>query len=582
MDYIKKYEAWLKDSLFDEETRNELALLRDNFSEIEERFHKDLEFGTGGLRGIIGAGTNRINIYTVRKATQGFANYLKNESEGKELGVLFAYDSRRFSKVFAEEAALVMCGNGIKAYVFESLRSTPQLSFGVRQLGLSGGVVITASHNPPEYNGYKVYGPDGGQVPFPKDIKIIEEVNKIDSWDKINIADKDKAIKDSMLVYVGKEVDEAYYKAVLDMSVNMDAAKELNIVFTPLHGTGNVPVREILGRAGFKNTHIVKEQEEPDSEFSTVGYPNPEDPNVFKLAVQLAEEVKADVIIATDPDADRIGVVVKGNGGDSKASEYIFLNGNMTGVLLTEYILSNLKAQGRLPADGVIISTIVSTNLTRVIADYYGVDYVEVLTGFKYIGEKIKEMEEAGKGEYIFGFEESYGYLAGTYARDKDAVCTAYLICEMAASYKMRGMTLHDGLIEIYRKYGYYLEEVKSVTLPGIEGSALMKKIMDSFRAAPPAYLGGDRTVKAIDLGAGNITNLLSGKIEKAALPKSNVLYYEAENDSWMCIRPSGTEPKIKVYFGANCTSMEGCKEKLEKILKEAMASFEDRKDAKE
>lgn len=582
MDYIKKYEAWLKDSLFDEETRNELALLRDNFSEIEERFHKDLEFGTGGLRGIIGAGTNRINIYTVRKATQGFANYLKNESEGKELGVLFAYDSRRFSKVFAEEAALVMCGNGIKAYVFESLRSTPQLSFGVRQLGLSGGVVITASHNPPEYNGYKVYGPDGGQVPFPKDIKIIEEVNKIDSWDKINIADKDKAIKDGMLVYVGKEVDEAYYKAVLDMSVNMDAAKELNIVFTPLHGTGNVPVREILGRAGFKNTHIVKEQEEPDSEFSTVGYPNPEDPNVFKLAVQLAEEVKADVIIATDPDADRIGVVVKGNGGDSKASEYIFLNGNMTGVLLTEYILSNLKAQGRLPADGVIISTIVSTNLTRVIADYYGVDYVEVLTGFKYIGEKIKEMEEAGKGEYIFGFEESYGYLAGTYARDKDAVCTAYLICEMAASYKMRGMTLHDGLIEIYRKYGYYLEEVKSVTLPGIEGSALMKKIMDSFRAAPPAYLGGDRTVKAIDLGAGNITNLLSGKIEKAALPKSNVLYYEAENDSWMCIRPSGTEPKIKVYFGANCTSMEGCKEKLEKILKEAMASFEDRKNAKE
>lgn len=582
MDYIKKYEAWLEDSLFDEETRNELALLRDNFSEIEERFHKDLEFGTGGLRGIIGAGTNRINIYTVRKATQGFANYLKNESEGKELGVLFAYDSRRFSKVFAEEAALVMCGNGIKAYVFESLRSTPQLSFGVRQLGLSGGVVITASHNPPEYNGYKVYGPDGGQVPFPKDIKIIEEVNKIDSWDKINIADKDKAIKDGMLVYVGKEVDEAYYKAVLDMSVNMDAAKELNIVFTPLHGTGNVPVREILGRAGFKNTHIVKEQEEPDSEFSTVGYPNPEDPNVFKLAVQLAEEVKADVIIATDPDADRIGVVVKGNGGDSKASEYIFLNGNMTGVLLTEYILSNLKAQGRLPADGVIISTIVSTNLTRVIADYYGVDYVEVLTGFKYIGEKIKEMEEAGKGEYIFGFEESYGYLAGTYARDKDAVCTAYLICEMAASYKMRGMTLHDGLIEIYRKYGYYLEEVKSVTLPGIEGSALMKKIMDSFRAAPPAYLGGDRTVKAIDLGAGNITNLLSGKIEKAALPKSNVLYYEAENDSWMCIRPSGTEPKIKVYFGANCTSMEGCKEKLEKILKEAMASFEDRKNAKE
>ncbi|MCL2564972.1 MAG: phospho-sugar mutase [Defluviitaleaceae bacterium] len=580
MDYIKRYESWLGDSFFDEETRSELALLRDNFSEIEERFHKDLEFGTGGLRGIIGAGTNRMNIYTVRKATQGFANYLKKEIKDKELGVLFAYDSRRFSKVFAEEAALVMCGNGIKAYIYDSLRSTPQLSFGVRYLGLSGGVVITASHNPPEYNGYKVYGSDGGQVPFPKDIEIIEEVNRVDSWEKVSIADKDKAVKDGMLVYTGSEVDEAYYNAVLNQSVNKNAVKELgdslNIVFTPLHGTGNLPVREVLRLAGFKNVHIVKEQEEPDSEFSTVGYPNPEDPNVFKLALELADKVNAEVIIATDPDADRIGAAIK-----DKSQGYIFLNGNMTGVLLTEYILSHFKEQGRLPADGAVISTIVSTNLTRVIANYYGMDYMEVLTGFKYIGEKIKDMDEAGKGTYLFGFEESYGYLAGTHARDKDAVCTAYLICEMAAAYKMRGMTLYDGLIEIYEKYGCYMEEVKSITLPGIEGTALMKKIMDSFRGSPPVSLGRDRVVKAIDFGAGEVKNLLSGQIEKTALPKSNVLYYDGENDSWMCIRPSGTEPKIKVYFGAYNKSVDECRDKLEEMVKEAMASFEDRKNAK-
>ena len=581
MDYLKRYEAWLNDSFFDEETRAELALLRDNFSEIEERFHKDLEFGTGGLRGIIGAGTNRMNIYTVRKATQGFANYLKKENPGGEPGVLFAYDSRRFSKLFAEEAALVMCGNGIKAYVFDSLRPTPELSFGVRHLGLSGGVVITASHNPPEYNGYKVYGADGGQVPFPKDVEIIEEVNKVDSWSKINTADKDKAVTGGMLTYVGEEIDEAYYKAVLALSVNDKAVKaqggSMNIVFTPIHGSGNVPVREVLRLAGFKSVHVVKEQEEPDSEFSTVGYPNPEDAKVFNLALELANKTEAELIIGTDPDADRIGVVAKDKNGG-----YVFLNGNMTGILLTEYILSHLKENNRLPSDGVVISTIVSTKLTPVIAGHYGVDYMEVLTGFKYIGEKIKLMEESGKGAYLFGFEESYGYLAGTYARDKDAVSAAYLVCEMAASYKMRGLTLADGLKEIYEKYGYYMEDVKSITLAGIEGTALMKKIMDSFRGSPPAALGGSKVVTAIDFGAGTVKDMISGQMSETTLPKSNVLYYITESDSWMCIRPSGTEPKIKVYFGVSAGSEEDCSRALKAITEGTMAEFEDRKNAKE
>jgi len=580
MDYLKTYEAWLSDSFFDEETRSELTQLRDNFSEIEERFHKDLEFGTGGLRGIIGAGTNRMNIYTVRKATQGFANYLKKQAQGKELGVLFAYDSRRFSKLFAEEAALVMCGNGIKAYVFESLRPTPELSFGVRHLGLSGGVVITASHNPPEYNGYKVYGPDGGQVPFPKDIEIIEEVNKVDSWAMVKIADKEEAIKSGKLVYVGAEIDEAYYKSVLTLSVNNEAVKamgtNMSIVFTPIHGTGNVPVREVLRLAGFKNVHVVKEQEEPDSEFSTVGYPNPEDAKVFKLALALSDKVQADVIIGTDPDADRIGVVTKNKNGG-----YVYLNGNMTGVLLTEYILSHLKENGQLPADGVVISTIVSTDLTRAIARHYGMEYVEVLTGFKYIGEKIKQMKETGKGTYLFGFEESYGYLAGTHARDKDAVAAAYLVCEMAASYKMRGMTLDDGLKEIYEKYGYYIEDVRSITLAGIEGTALMKKIMDSFREKPPVTLGTDKVTQAIDFGAGTVRDMLSGQIGETTLPKSNVLYYTTESNSWMCIRPSGTEPKIKVYFGVKAEGEDKCRQTLESVMTATMADFEDRKNAK-
>ena len=575
MDYRGNYESWLNSDFFDKNTHNELLSIKENDSEIKERFHKELEFGTGGLRGIIGAGTNRINIYTIRKATLGFANYLKKQDlgGGTELGVLIAYDSRRFSKEFAEEAALVLCANGVKAYVFESLRPTPELSFGVRHLKLAGGIVITASHNPPEYNGYKVYGADGGQVPFPKDMEIIDEVNKIADFSAINVADKAEAVASGIYTIVGKDVDEAYYGAVLAQSVNPSAigknGKQMSIVYTPIHGTGNIPVKEVLKRAGFDNVHVVAEQAEPDSDFTTVGYPNPEDPAVFKLALELAKKKGADIVIGTDPDADRIGSMVKNNHG-----EFVPLTGNMIGVLLTEYMLSGLKASEKLPKDGVIISTIVSTNLTRTIAESYDIEYAEVLTGFKYIGEKIKAMEN-GKGNYIFGFEESYGFLAGTYSRDKDAVSAAFLICEMAATYAERGMSLYDGLMEIYEKYGCYREKVESVTLKGIEGGAIMKKIMDSFRAAPPTALNGKTITKIYDYEAQTLLHPQSGLIEKTVLPKSNVLYYETEGESWMCIRPSGTEPKIKIYFGCKGSSVSESDEDLNNVAEETLELFE-------
>ncbi|MDL2248244.1 phospho-sugar mutase [Tyzzerella sp. OttesenSCG-928-J15] len=576
MDYKKAYESWLNNAYFDEETRMELLGIKDNDDEIKERFHKELEFGTGGLRGIIGAGTNRINIYTVRKATQGFANYLKKQSSSPA-GIMIAYDPRRFSKKFAEEAALVMCANGIKAYVFEDLRPTPELSFGIRHLKLAGGIVITASHNPPEYNGYKVYGADGGQVPFPKDMEIIDEVNKITDFSQISVANKAQAVKDGMYIEVGEDIDKAYYEAVLKQAVNPEIPEKIgddfNIVYTPLHGTGNVPVKKVLEKAGFKNIHIVKEQAEPDSNFTTVGYPNPEDPAVFNLALELAEKVKADIIIGTDPDADRIGAVVKNNSG-----EYVVLTGNMTGVLLEEYILSGLKEKGRLPENGAVISTIVSTDMAKTIAQKHQVKHIEVLTGFKYIGEKIKQMEENGDGTYLFGFEESYGCLAGTYARDKDAVSAAYLVCEMAAKYKLRGMTLYEGLLELYEKYGYYSDKVESVTLKGLQGTALMKKIMDSFRSNPPKSLCGEKVVKAVDYEAGTEKDIISGETGKTVLPQSNVLYYVTEKASWMCIRPSGTEPKIKVYFGVKGDSLAESSGKLEKIVDDAMAVFEEKR----
>ncbi len=570
MDYKEVYEQWLNDDYFDEKTREELKGIEGDDKEIQERFYKNLEFGTGGLRGIIGAGTNRMNIYTVSKATQGFANYIaKQGEEALKMGVAIAYDSRRMSPEFAETAALVLNGNGIKTYLFESLRPTPMLSFAVRHLGCTGGIVVTASHNPPEYNGYKVYWADGGQVPFPRDGEIIKEVEAVSDFKQIKKAVKEEAVKDGLFNIIGKEVDDEYVKNVKAQLINPDVIKkasDLKIVYTPLHGTGNIPVRRVLKEVGFENVTVVPEQELPDSEFSTVGYPNPEDPKAFTLAMKLADEIGADVVVGTDPDADRVGAVVKNANG-----EYVILTGNMTGVLLTEYILSSKKESGKLPANGAVVSTIVSTDMTKAIAKNYGVDYFEVLTGFKYIGEKIKEFEADGSHSYIFGFEESYGCLAGTYARDKDAVVATMLICELAAFYKTKGMTLYEGLLEVYKKYGFYKESIKSITLKGIEGVENMKKIMDTFRAETPSEIGGAKVVETRDYNFGTFKNVLTGESGKVNLPKSNVLYYVLENGTWFCVRPSGTEPKIKIYFGSKGESVEAAEGNIESALNGVM-----------
>lgn len=570
MDYKEVYKQWVNDEYFDEKTRAELKAIEGNDKEIQERFYKNLEFGTGGLRGIIGAGTNRMNIYTVSKATQGFANYIKKQGESAvKKGVAIAYDSRRMSPEFAETAALVLNGNGIKTYLFESLRPTPVLSFSVRHLGCTGGIVVTASHNPPEYNGYKVYWEDGGQVPFPRDMAIIDEVSAISDFKEIKKADKEQAIKDGLFNIVGKEVDDAYVKNVEAQLINPDlikSASDLKIVYTPLHGTGNIPVRRVLKEVGFENVNVVPEQELPDSEFSTVGYPNPEDPKAFTLAMKLADEIGADIVVGTDPDADRVGAVVK-----NKDGEYVILTGNMTGVLLTEYILSSKKEAGTLPKNGAVVSTIVSTDLTKAIAKNYNVAYFDVLTGFKYIGEKIKEFEKDNSYTYLFGFEESYGCLAGTYARDKDAVVATMLICELAAYYKSKGMSLYEGLQEVYKKYGFYKETIKSITLKGIEGIENMKKIMDTFRTDSPAEFGGSKVVETRDYNAGTFKNLVTGETGKVNLPKSNVLYYILENGTWFCVRPSGTEPKIKIYFGSKGETMEVAEKNIENALESVM-----------
>ncbi len=570
MDYKKVYEQWVNDEYFDEKTRNELKAIENDDKEIQERFYKNLEFGTGGLRGIIGAGTNRMNIYTVSKATQGFANYIiKQGDEAKKMGVVIAYDSRRMSPEFAETAALVLNGNGIKTYLFDELRPTPVLSFAVRHLGCTGGIVVTASHNPPEYNGYKVYWADGGQVPFPRDMEIIKEVEAIADFKEIKKADKEQASKDGLFNIIGKEVDDEYVKNVKAQLVNpsvIEKASDLKIVYTPLHGTGNKPVRRVLKEVGFENVFVVPEQELPDSEFSTVGYPNPEDPKAFTLAMKLADQISADIVVGTDPDADRVGAVVKNSSG-----EYVILTGNMTGVLLTEYILSSKKESGTLPENGAVVSTIVSTDLTKKIAESYGVDYFEVLTGFKYIGEKIKGFEADNSNTYLFGFEESYGCLAGTYARDKDAVVATMLICELAAFYKTKGMSLYEGLQEVYKKYGYYKETIKSITLKGIEGIENMKKIMDTLRNGVPEKIGGSKVTESRDYKAGTFKNLVTGEEGKVNLPESNVLYYVLENGTWFCVRPSGTEPKIKIYFGSKGDTMEAAEKNIEAALNGVM-----------
>ena len=561
MSYKEQYDFWLKDSYFDEKTKAELQAISGDEKEIEDRFYKDLEFGTGGLRGVIGAGTNRMNIYTVRKATQGLANYIIKQG-GRDRGVAIAYDSRRMSPEFADEAACCLAANGIKAYVFESLRPTPELSFAVRELGCISGINITASHNPPEYNGYKVYWEDGAQITPPHDTGIMDEVKAVTDYAAVKTMDKEEAKKAGLYENIGKAVDDRYMeelkKNVLHPDCIKKASADLKIVYTPLHGTGNLPVRRILKELGFKNVFVVPEQELPDGEFPTVSYPNPESDEAFVLGLELAKKVDADLVLATDPDADRLGVRVKDKNG-----EYHDLTGNMSGCLLANYEISQRKAvNGSLPEDGALIKTIVTTNLADAIAKGYGVKLIEVLTGFKFIGQQILGFEKSGKGSYLFGFEESYGCLIGTYARDKDAIVATMALCEAAAYYKTQGKTLWDAMIEMYEQFGYYKDDIKAVTMKGIEGLQKIQDIMNSLRQNPPAEFAGHKVVAVRDYKADTIKNLETGEVTPTGLPNSNVLYYELTNDAWVCVRPSGTEPKVKFYYGVKGTSLADADEK--------------------
>lgn len=565
MDYMKKYELWATDKYFDEATRAELKAIGESEMEIKDRFYKDLEFGTGGLRGVIGAGTNRMNIYTVGKATQGLANYIIKQG-GQDKGVAIAYDSRRMSVEFATAAALCLAANGIKAYIFDELRPTPELSFTVRKLGCIAGIVVTASHNPPEYNGYKVYWEDGAQITAPKDVEIIAEVNAIEEFTSIKTMEKEKAIASGLFQVIGKEIDDAYIEELKKLVVNpiSQEGKQLKIVYTPLHGTGNKPVRRILEEIGFEHVYVVPEQELPDSDFSTVSYPNPEDPKVFVLAKKLANEVDADIILATDPDADRLGVCVRDHNG-----EFVLLTGNMSGSIIAEYVFSQKAAHGQLSDKATLIKTIVSGNMSDQIAARYNARLIEVLTGFKYIGEQIKLFEENNSGEYIFGYEESYGCLVGTHARDKDAVVAVMTFCEAAAYYKSQGISLFDQTLNLYKTYGYFKEDLKSVTLKGIEGMEKIKSIMEDFRLNTPSQVGGYTVLRARDYKVGTITDLQTKEVSPTNLPNSDVLYYELNDDAWFAIRPSGTEPKIKFYFGVKGTSMEDADEKLAALAKD-------------
>ena len=561
MDYREIYEQWLANPYFDEATKEELKGISEDENEIKERFYMDLEFGTAGLRGIIGAGTNRMNIYVVRRATQGLANYIAKVDK-KAQGVAIAYDSRHMSPEFAEEAALCLAANGIKAYIFESLRPTPELSFAVRHLGCVAGINVTASHNPPEYNGYKVYWEDGAQITPPHDSGIMGEVKSISDWNTVKTMDKAEAEKVGLFQVIGKEVDDAYMAELKKQVIHMDAiekeGKNLKIVYTPLHGTGNIPARRILKELGFENVYVVKEQELPDGDFPTVSYPNPEAAEAFELGLKLAKEVDADLVLATDPDADRLGVRVKDKNG-----EYHDLTGNMSGCLLANYELSQRKAvNGSLPEDGALIKTIVTTNLADAIAKGYGVNLIEVLTGFKFIGQQILGFENSGKGSYLFGFEESYGCLIGTYARDKDAIVATMALCEAAAYYKTQGKTLWDAMIEMYEQFGYYKDAIQSVTMKGIEGLQKIQEIMNSLRQNPPAEFAGHKVTAVRDYKADTITDVATGAVKPTGLPNSNVLYYELTDDAWVCVRPSGTEPKVKFYYGVKGTSLADADEK--------------------
>ena len=567
MDDKKLYEEWLTSPVFDEATKAELKAIAGNDAEIRDRFYKDLEFGTGGLRGIVGAGTNRMNLYTVRRATQGLAKYIISKGVQAK-GVAISFDSRHFSPEFAEAAALTLNANGIKAYVFDALRPTPELSYAVRELKCTAGIMVTASHNPPEYNGYKVYWDDGCQITAPVDKDIIDLV-KSTAFSDIKTMDRAEAEKAGLFNVIGAEIDDKYVAELKKLILSPDAIKKqaenLKIVYTPFHGTGNVPVQRMLKELGFKKVYIVKEQEEPDGDFTTLEYPNPEDEKAFALALKLAKEKDADIVLANDPDADRLGVYAK----DKKTGKYIQFTGNMSGMLLAEYELSVKKEKGLLKDDSTMITTIVSTNLAFKIAEYYKLNLIEVLTGFKFIGQQIKGFEEKGKGTYEFGFEESYGCLIGTHARDKDGIMAVTGLCEAAAYYMDKGLTLWDQMINIYEKYGYFKEGIYTMTLAGEDGAKRINEILDNLRKNPPTELAGYKVVKTRDYANDIVKDLTTGETGTTGLPKSNVLYFDMTNDAWFCVRPSGTEPKIKFYAGIKGESLEDAEDKLNKVLTE-------------
>ena len=573
MEYKVRYEEWLSNPYFDEDTKAELKGIAEDENEIKERFYTDLEFGTAGLRGIIGAGTNRMNIYTVRKATQGLANYI-HKSGNADKGVAVAYDSRRMSPEFADEAALCLAANGIKAYVFESLRPTPELSYAVRKLGCVAGINITASHNPPEYNGYKVYWEDGAQITPPHDKGIMDEVKAVEDYTTMKTMGLEEAKAAGLYEVIGAEVDDAYIAELKKQVLHQDAidavGKDLKIVYSPLHGTGNIPARRILKELGFENVYVVKEQELPDGEFPTVSYPNPEAAEAFDLGLKLAKEVDADIVLATDPDADRLGVRVK-----DKDGVYHTLTGNMSGCLLADYEIGQRKELKGLPQDGYLIKTIVTSNMADAIAKYYNAGLIEVLTGFKFIGQQILGFETSGKGEYLFGFEESYGCLIGTHARDKDAIVATMALCEAAAYYKTKGMNLWDAMIAMYDRYGYYKDDIQSITLKGIEGLAKIQEILETLRKNPPMEIAGYKVLKARDYKADTIKDMATGEVTGTGLPNSNVLYYDLTDDAWLCVRPSGTEPKVKFYYGVKGTSVEDADTKSEQMGKEVLAMID-------
>ena len=573
-DYMKIYQEWLSNPYFDEATKEELRAIEGNENEIKERFYMDLEFGTAGLRGIIGAGINRMNIYVVRRATQGLANYIIKQGAANK-GVAIAYDSRHMSPEFAMEAAMTLAANGIKAYKFESLRPTPELSFAVRELGCVAGINITASHNPPEYNGYKVYWEDGAQFTPPHDKGVTEEVLAIEDLSTVKTTDEASATAAGLYQVIGQEIDDKYIAQVKAQVVNQKAIDEMQdqitIVYTPLHGTGNIPARRVMKEIGFTHVYVVPEQELPNGDFPTVSYPNPEAKEAFELGLKLAKEKDADLVLATDPDADRLGVYVK----DTKSGEYIPLTGNMSGSLLCEYVLSQKQAAGKIPADGQVVKSIVSTNLIDAVAKSYGAELIEVLTGFKWIGKQILKNETTGHGTYLFGMEESYGCLIGTYARDKDAISATAALCEAAAYYKQKGMTLWDAMIAMYEKYGYYKDAVKAIGLSGIEGLAKIQSIMETLRNNTPTEVGGYKVTSARDYKLDTIKNMATGEVKPTGLPSSNVLYYDLEDGAWICVRPSGTEPKIKFYFGVKGTSLKDAEEKENALGAAVMAMID-------